>query len=105
MKSPSLYVLERSVRVEEWSAHRGVALMHIRFGVTATAYQPTDMQQTLESLAWEVAELFLLDPTLGGKVDDTILDEFRPDDSPFGPETPHPWTSVSLSWRFQFEQQ
>ena len=101
--NPLLVVLTRAVQVQDWGANRGVAAQTVVFGVTGSSYQPQQVADTIRDVAWALADLFLLDPTLGGLVNDTRLERLAPDDvPPAQEESTQPWATVELVWDYEF---
>ena len=103
MSSMYLVVLDRAVEVQEWGANRGIAFVRVVFGISGSSFQPEEIGVTLEGYAWALADLFMADLTLDGKVHETRLESLRPDTIPVGEEqTTNPWATVELSWDFDF---
>ncbi len=103
LQTYAVVVLERTVVPSEWGANRGLAEQTIEFGITGTTYQPGQMAEALQKLAFALADLFLEDPTLGGLARDLKVDAIAPDARPEGNEdSTQPWAVVRLTWDYEF---
>ena len=100
-KTPALYVLDRRLESEDVGTHRSLASLTVTFGVTETSFRQTT-QSELESIALDLAEIFLEDPKLGELVNDTNLVTIEPDAVPFADEATELWSTVTLSWVFDY---
>ena len=100
-QEPTLFVLDRRVSSEDLGTNRSLASVEITFGVNETSFQQTD-QDKLESLVFDVANLFLEDPTLGGLTEDTALVALEPDAQPFPEEATEMWATATLRWSFAY---
>ena len=100
-RHPALYVLERRFESTDVGTNRSVGSITATFGVTESSFQQ-DTQSILEGIAFDVAELFLEDPVLGNLVNDTLLVSVEPDASPFGDEATELWSTVTLTWLFDY---
>lgn len=99
----SLVVLRRSIEPEDWQANTGVAEQSVEFGITGTSYDPDQAGDELGAIAFALGDLFLADPTLGGKVRDVRVEVISPDAVPEGvEEVTQPWAIVRLAWEYEF---
>ena len=100
-RSPAMYVLERRLESEDVGTHRSKASLTVTFGVTETSFQQST-QSELESIVFDLAEIFLEDSKLGELVNDTNLVAVDPDALPFVDEATELWSTITLTWVFDY---
>ena len=98
----TLAVLELSLRPDAWGAQRGEARLTALFVLCCSMQTVGAAATALEGDAWALADLFTADPTLGGRCDDTVLEQLVPEGAVLEPRTLT--ATVELSWKFDFVQ-
>ena len=99
---PAMYVLSKTTEISEWGTNRSVGSLIVNFGVTQSTVRPGDAIPVLEEVAFNLATVFLNDPTVYGIPFDTKIESIASDSEPFGPEDTELWVTVSIRWLFEF---
>ena len=104
--SPSLWVTERSVEPSALGAHNEMVTLRVTFALSLLRERPTRDSQSIDPMAYDLADLFLENRELPGPdgaplVLDVFVDEIRLDAQVAEAEAGRVWALVAVRWRFQ----